>query len=164
MEVGKRIAFTVGVLVEVPRCAIMADSIAELVDFFSFGTNDLTQLMMGISRDDFTRYSKYYEDMKIFTSDPFQVIDRNGVGRLIHLASREGRRVQPDLEIGVCGQHAGDPESVDFFASIGADYVSCSPYRVPIMRLAAAQAALRNRDFVRASSNVLSVCKRSSMS
>jgi pyruvate,orthophosphate dikinase len=116
--------------------------VAEEAEFFSFGTNDLTQTAMGLSRDDYTKFSKEYEEKKIFKADPFAVIDREGVGKLIKMAVELGRGTRKDLEVGICGEHGGEPSSVEFCYQVGMDYVSCSPYRVPIARLAAAQAAL----------------------
>jgi pyruvate,orthophosphate dikinase len=135
--------YVVGVLLEVPRCALVAQTMMDIVDFFSVGTNDLTQLAFGLSREEFVKFSQDYTNQKLFADDPFTVIDRDGVGRLIGMAIQNGRLVHPELEIGVCGEHAADPISVDFFVSLGVDYVSCSPSRVPIIRLAAAQSALR---------------------
>jgi pyruvate,orthophosphate dikinase len=134
--------YMVGTMIEIPRAALTADEIAREAEFFSFGTNDLTQTTMGISRDDYTKFSKQYEDLKIFKADPFAVLDQDGVGKVIEHAVRLGRRTRPDLEVGICGEHGGEPSSVEFCYRIGMDYVSCSPYRVPIARLAAAQAAI----------------------
>jgi pyruvate, orthophosphate dikinase len=142
----KKQKYLVGTMIEIPRAAITADEIAKEAEFFSFGTNDLTQTTMGLSRDDYTKFSKQYEDLKIFKSDPFQSIDQGGVGKLIEMAVKLGRGVNPKLEIGICGEHGGDPSSVEFCYRVGMDYVSCSPYRVPIARLAAAQAALTGGD------------------
>ncbi len=134
--------YMVGTMIEIPRAALTADKVAEHADFFSFGTNDLTQTTMGLSRDDYTKFSKQYEDLKIFTADPFASIDQEGVGKLIIMAIKLGRSTNPKLEIGICGEHGGDPSSVEFCYRVGMNYVSCSPYRVPIARLAAAQAAI----------------------
>jgi pyruvate,orthophosphate dikinase len=134
--------YMIGTMIEIPRAALTADLVAKEAEFFSFGTNDLTQTTMGLSRDDYTKFSKEYEDKKIFKADPFGVIDRQGVGKLIKMAVELGRSTNPELEIGICGEHGGDPSSVEFCYQIGMDYVSCSPYRVPIARLAAAQAAI----------------------
>ncbi|HLH40740.1 MAG TPA: pyruvate, phosphate dikinase [Bryobacteraceae bacterium] len=134
--------YLVGTMIEIPRAALTADKIAETAEFFSFGTNDLTQTTMGLSRDDYTKFSKEYENLKIFKADPFAAIDQEGVGKLIEMAIRLGRKSRPDLEIGICGEHGGDPSSVEFCYRVGMNYVSCSPYRVPIARLAAAQAAI----------------------
>ncbi len=134
--------YLVGTMIEIPRAALTADKIAETAEFFSFGTNDLTQTTMGLSRDDYTKFSKEYENLKIFKADPFAAIDQEGVGKLIEMAIQLGRKSRPDLEIGICGEHGGEPSSVEFCYRAGMNYVSCSPYRVPIARLAAAQAAI----------------------
>ncbi len=134
--------YMVGTMIEIPRAAVTADKVAEQADFFSFGTNDLTQTTMGLSRDDYTKFSKQYEVLKIFKADPFASIDEEGVGKLIVMAIKLGRTTKPQLEIGICGEHGGDPSSVEFCYRVGMNYVSCSPYRVPIARLAAAQAAI----------------------
>ncbi len=139
---AKKLKYHVGTMIEIPRAAITADEIAKQAEFFSFGTNDLTQTTMGLSRDDYTKFSKRYEELKIFKNDPFAVLDQEGVGKLIEHAVRLGRKTRPDLEIGICGEHGGEPSSVEFCYRVGMNYVSCSPYRVPIARLAAAQAAL----------------------
>jgi len=132
----------VGTMIEIPRAALTADLVAKEAEFFSFGTNDLTQTTMGLSRDDYTKFSKHYEDLKIFKADPFAVLDQEGVGKLVEMAVKLGRGARPDLEVGICGEHGGEPSSVEFCYRVGMDYVSCSPYRVPIARLAAAQAAI----------------------
>jgi pyruvate,orthophosphate dikinase len=129
-------------MIEIPRAALTADEVAAEAEFFSFGTNDLTQTTLGISRDDYVQFSKQYEDLKLFKSDPFAAIDQDGVGRLIIQAIKLGRGTRKDLEIGICGEHGGEPSSVEFCYRAGMNYVSCSPYRVPIARLAAAQAAI----------------------
>jgi pyruvate,orthophosphate dikinase len=134
--------YLIGTMIEIPRAALTADKVAQEAEFFSFGTNDLTQTTLGLSRDDYTKFSKDYEEKKIFKADPFAVIDREGVGKLIQMAVEQGRKTRPDLEVGICGEHGGEPSSVEFCYNIGMDYVSCSPYRVPIARLAAAQAAI----------------------
>jgi len=134
--------YYVGTMIEIPRAALTADEVAKEAEFFSFGTNDLTQTTMGLSRDDYTKFSKHYESLKIFDADPFAVLDREGVGKLIELAVKLGRQTRPDLEVGICGEHGGEPSSVEFCYTAGMNYVSCSPYRVPIARLAAAQAAI----------------------
>ncbi len=134
--------YLVGTMIEIPRAALTADKIAEQAEFFSFGTNDLTQTTMGLSRDDYTKFSKEYEHLKIFAADPFASIDQEGVGKLIEMAIHLGRKTRPDLDIGICGEHGGDPSSIEFCYRVGMNYVSCSPYRVPIARLAAAQAAI----------------------
>ena len=142
----KNLKYLVGTMIEIPRGAMTADEIAKVAEFFSFGTNDLTQTTLGMSRDDYTKFSKKYEELKIFKADPFQCIDQEGVGKVIQEAVRLGRITRRDLEIGICGEHGGDPSSVEFCYRVGMDYVSCSPYRVPIARLAAAQAALSGTD------------------
>ena len=134
--------YKVGCMIEIPRAALTADLIAKEADFFSFGTNDLTQTTMGLSRDDYTKFQKEYENAKIFKHDPFAVLDQQGVGKLVEMCVKLGRQTRPDLEIGICGEHGGEPSSVQFCYRVGLNYVSCSPYRVPIARLAAAQAAI----------------------
>ncbi|MCC7363033.1 MAG: pyruvate, phosphate dikinase [Dehalococcoidia bacterium] len=141
-EVGFDGEYMVGTMIELPRAALMAGKIAEIAEFFSFGTNDLTQTAMGISRDDSGRFVPAYVERKVFPDDPFQVLDQEGVGQLVEIGTERGRATRPNLKVGVCGEHGGDPASVNFFVRTGLDYVSCSPYRVPIARLAAAQAAL----------------------
>jgi pyruvate,orthophosphate dikinase len=138
----KNFKYHVGTMIEIPRAALTADEVAREAEFFSFGTNDLTQTTMGLSRDDYTKFSKHYEDLKIFKADPFAVLDQDGVGKIIEHAVKLGRKTRPDLEVGICGEHGGEPSSVEFCYRIGMNYVSCSPYRVPIARLAAAQAAI----------------------
>jgi pyruvate,orthophosphate dikinase len=139
----RRPRFRIGTMIEVPRAAVTAGAIAGAADFFSFGTNDLTQMTCGISRDDMASFVPAYVERRLLPRDPFQVLDRGGVGELVRWAVREGRRTRKDLKVGICGEHGGDPESVAFCHEVGLDYVSCSPFRVPIARLAAAQAALR---------------------
>ncbi|HEX8986034.1 MAG TPA: pyruvate, phosphate dikinase [Bryobacteraceae bacterium] len=134
--------YMVGTMIEIPRAALTADEVAREAEFFSFGTNDLTQTTLGISRDDYVKFSKTYEDLKLFKGDPFAVLDQDGVGRLVKQAVQLGRGTRKDLEIGICGEHGGEPSSVEFCYRVGMNYVSCSPYRVPIARLAAAQAAI----------------------
>jgi pyruvate,orthophosphate dikinase len=134
--------FLVGTMIEVPRAALVAQSIAEVAEFFSFGTNDLTQTTMGISRDDSARFVPSYIEKKILANDPFQVLDQEGVGQLVKLGIAGGRAAKPDLKIGVCGEHGGEPSSVEFFVRAGLNYVSCSPYRVPVARISAARAAI----------------------
>jgi pyruvate, orthophosphate dikinase len=141
-EYGMTIDFKVGTMIELPRAALTADRIAEYADFFSFGTNDLTQTTFGLSRDDSGRFLSLYVEHKILPDDPFQVLDPDGVGQLVRIGTERGRSVKPDLKIGICGEHGGEPRSIAFCNEIGLDYVSCSPFRVPIARLAAAQAAL----------------------
>ena len=138
----KDLKYYVGTMIEIPRAAMTADEVAKEAEFFSFGTNDLTQTTMGLSRDDYTKFSKRYEDLKIFKADPFAVLDQDGVGKVIEYAVKQGRKTRLNLEIGICGEHGGEPSSVEFCYRVGMNYVSCSPYRVPIARLAAAQAAL----------------------
>jgi pyruvate,orthophosphate dikinase len=144
-EKGVKIPYLVGTMIEVPRAAVTADEIAKEAEFFSFGTNDLTQTTLGFSRDDAGKFTKAYIDKKIFDADPFQTLDQVGVGQLIKMAVSKGRSVKPKLKIGICGEHGGDPASVEFCAGAGLDYVSCSPYRVPIARLAAAHAAIKTK-------------------
>jgi len=142
----KDLKYYVGTMIEIPRAALTADEVAREAEFFSFGTNDLTQTTMGLSRDDYTKFSKQYEDLKIFKADPFAVLDQDGVGKIVQRAVELGRKTRPDLEVGICGEHGGEPSSVEFCYRIGMNYVSCSPYRVPIARLAAAQAALARKN------------------
>jgi pyruvate,orthophosphate dikinase len=139
---GQRIEYTVGTMIELPRAAIVADKIAEIADFFSFGTNDLTQTVFGLSRDDAGKFLPDYIEQGILPKDPFVSIDVEGVGEMIRLACERGRKTKPKLKLGICGEHGGDPASITFCQELGLDYVSCSPYRVPVARLAAAQAAL----------------------
>jgi pyruvate,orthophosphate dikinase len=148
-EVGKKakreVPYLVGTMMEVPRACLVAEDIARRAEFFSFGTNDLTQMTYGFSRDDIGKFLPDYLERRILPKDPFQTIDAEGVGRLVRLAVEEGRRGRADLKIGICGEHGGDPESVDFFHRAGLEYVSCSPYRVPVARLAAAHASLAEK-------------------
>ena len=139
---GKTLTYLVGTMIELPRAAVTAGQIAEDAEFFSFGTNDLTQTTFGFSRDDAAKFTGFYRDHNLLAFDPFAVLDREGVGAVMRLAMREGRTTRPDIKLGICGEHGGDPSSVEFCHDLGLDYVSCSPYRVPIARLAAAQAAL----------------------
>jgi pyruvate,orthophosphate dikinase len=139
---GEKISYLIGTMIELPRAALTAAEIARSAEFFSFGTNDLTQTTMGLSRDDAGRFLPSYIDRGIFADDPFQVLDTEGVGRLVRIAVTEGRSVRPDIKLGICGEHGGEPRSIAFCHSLGLDYVSCSPFRVPIARLAAAHAAL----------------------
>lgn len=141
-EYGMTIEYRVGTMIELPRAALTADTIAAHADFFSFGTNDLTQTTFGLSRDDSSRFLPNYVERKILPDDPFQVLDREGVGQLVRLGTERGRSVKPDLKVGICGEHGGDPSSIAFCNEIGLNYVSCSPFRVPVARLAAAQATL----------------------
>ena len=141
-EVGDSIEFKVGTMIEIPRAALTADRIASSAEFFSFGTNDLTQMTFGYSRDDIASFLPVYLEKKILKVDPFQVLDQNGVGQLVRMATEKGRAIRPDLKCGICGEHGGEPSSVKFCHRVGLNYVSCSPFRVPIARLAAAQAAI----------------------
>ena len=143
-ESGVDMKYKVGTMIEIPRAALTADEIASEAEFFSFGTNDLTQMTFGFSRDDAGKFLNYYYDQKIYESDPFAHLDQKGVGKLVEMAVTLGRKTRPDIGLGVCGEHGGDPTSVEFFHNTGLDYVSCSPFRVPIARLAAAQAAIKN--------------------
>lgn len=141
---GGDLPYLVGTMIEIPRAALTADAVARHADFFSFGTNDLTQMTFGFSRDDAGSFLPEYVAQRILPKEPFQSLDQEGVGQLVRMASEKGRSVKPELHLGVCGEHGGDPESVGFFHRVGLDYVSCSPYRVPVARLAAAQAALED--------------------
>ncbi len=140
------VPYKVGTMIELPRAALTADEIGQVAEFFSFGTNDLTQTTLGISRDDAGKFLKKYEEDGIITRDPFMTIDVGGVGELVRIAVEKGKKVNPGIKLGICGEHGGDPDSIDFFHSVGLNYVSCSPYRVPIARLAAAQAAIRHEN------------------
>ena len=144
-ETGEVIEYLVGTMIELPRAALTADKIAQEAQFFSFGTNDLTQTTMGMSRDDAGRFLPTYVDRKLYADDPFQVLDQEGVGQLVVMGTQKGRATRPDLKVGICGEHGGEPQSVEFCHRTGLNYVSCSPYRVPIARLAAAQAALKDK-------------------
>src|SRR5437588_4506 len=141
-EHGMKIDYSIGTMIELPRAALTAHKIAPHAQFFSFGTNDLTQTTFGLSRDDSGRFLPSYVDRKILSDDPFQVLDTEGVGELVRIGAERGRSVKPDLKVGICGEHGGDPRSIAFCHEIGLNYVSCSPYRVPVARLAAAHAAL----------------------
>ena len=143
-EAGVDMKYEVGTMIEIPRAALTADEIAKEAEFFSFGTNDLTQMTFGFSRDDAGKFLSYYYDNKVYESDPFAHLDQNGVGKLVEMAAKLGRSTRPELGLGICGEHGGDPTSVEFCHRVGLDYVSCSPFRVPIARLAAAQAAIKN--------------------
>jgi pyruvate,orthophosphate dikinase len=143
-EGGYHVVYSVGTMIELPRAALTADAIASVADFFSFGTNDLTQTTFGLSRDDAGKFLPLYIEKGIFPKDPFVSIDPDGVGALVRIAAEKGRSVKPDIKLGICGEHGGDPSSIHFCESVGLDYVSCSPYRVPVARLAAAQAALQS--------------------
>jgi pyruvate,orthophosphate dikinase len=141
-ETRQKIEYLVGTMIELPRAALTADKIAQVAEFFSFGTNDLTQTTYGISRDDSPKFLLNYIENRVFTEDPFQVLDQEGVGQLVKMGTERGRATRPDLKVGICGEHGGEPSSVGFCHRVGLSYVSCSPYRVAIARLAAAQAAL----------------------
>ena len=142
---GVEMPYKVGTMIEIPRAALTADEIAKEAEFFSFGTNDLTQMTFGFSRDDAGKFLGAYYDKKIYENDPFARLDQVGVGKLVKMAATLGRQTRPDLHLGICGEHGGDPSSVEFCHKVGLDYVSCSPFRVPIARLAAAQAAIRDQ-------------------
>jgi len=138
-----KLTYMVGTMIEVPRGALTADEIAESAEFFSFGTNDLTQTGLGMSRDDSGSFLPQYAELEIVKSNPFATIDQTGVGQLVDIAVAKGRAARPDIKLGICGEHGGDPASIAFFEKVKLDYVSCSPFRVPVARLAAAQAAIR---------------------
>ena len=142
---GADLKYEVGTMIEIPRAALTADEIAKEAEFFCFGTNDLTQMTFGFSRDDAGKFLNAYYDAKIYENDPFAKLDQNGVGKLMEIAVELGKKVRPTLHCGICGEHGGDPVSVEFCHKIGLDYVSCSPFRVPIARLAAAQAAIKEQ-------------------
>jgi len=144
---GKKLDITIGTMIELPRAALIADEIAEYADFFSFGTNDLTQTTIGISRDDAENgfLTNYVVD-HVMERNPFESIDIEGVGQLVRMGTEKGRSAKPKLKVGVCGEHGGDPDSIEFFHSLGLNYVSCSPFRVPIARFAAARAVLNERN------------------
>jgi pyruvate,orthophosphate dikinase len=144
-EAGVKVRYLVGTMIEIPRACLVADEIARDADFFSFGTNDLTQTTYGFSRDDAGKFLPQYLDLGILPEDPFITLDAQGVGELMTLGLQRGRKVRKDLEVGICGEHGGDPASVEFCHRVGLDYVSCSPYRVPVAKLAAARAALRGK-------------------
>jgi pyruvate,orthophosphate dikinase len=141
-ETGVQFDYMVGTMIELPRAALVADEIAQVAEFFSFGTNDLTQTALGMSRDDAGAFLPGYVSRKIYADDPFQSLDQQGVGQLVQIGVQKGRSTNSNLKVGICGEHGGDPASVHFFFKTGLNYVSCSPYRVPIARLAAAHAAL----------------------
>jgi len=144
-EKGDSIDYLVGTMIEIPRAALTADEIAKSAEFFSFGTNDLTQMAFGYSRDDAGKFLPVYIEKGILKEDPFQVLDQEGVGQLVRMGTEKGRKTKPGLKVGICGEHGGEPSSVEFCNSVGMDYVSCSPFRVPIARLAAAQAAIKQQ-------------------
>ena len=139
---GSQMHYKVGTMIEIPRAALTADQVATEAEFFSFGTNDLTQMTFGFSRDDAGKFLSDYYAKKIYESDPFARLDQTGVGKLVKMAADLGRQTRPDIKLGICGEHGGDPSSVRFCHKVGLTYVSCSPFRVPIARLAAAQAAI----------------------
>lgn len=145
-EKNKKLAYEIGTMVEVPRAALLADEIAKEAEFFSFGTNDMTQMTWGYSRDDYGKFVNAYIDNGIYERSPFDSLDTEGVGKLLDMATKLGRQTRPDIHVGICGEHGGDPRSIEFCDAIGLDYVSCSPYRVPIARLAAAQAAIKRKN------------------
>jgi pyruvate,orthophosphate dikinase len=144
-EAGVDMKYMVGTMIEIPRAAITADDIAKEAEFFSFGTNDLTQMTFGFSRDDAGKFLEEYYNKKIYESDPFARLDQTGVGALIKIAAEKGRSTRPNLKMGICGEHGGDPSSIEFCHNVGLNYVSCSPFRVPIARLAAAQASVKQK-------------------
>ena len=141
---GVDLKYEVGTMIEIPRAALTADDVAKEAEFFCFGTNDLTQMTYGFSRDDAGKFLDAYYDAKIFENDPFAKLDQTGVGKLMEMAISLGKTVRPSLHVGICGEHGGDPTSVEYCHKIGLNYVSCSPFRVPIARLAAAQAAIKD--------------------
>jgi pyruvate,orthophosphate dikinase len=142
---GLDIKYLVGTMIEIPRAALLADDLAKEAEFFSFGTNDLTQMTFGFSRDDAGNFLNHYYENKIYEQDPFARLDQTGVGKLVKMASDLGKVTRPDIKLGICGEHGGDPSSIEFCHKAGLSYVSCSPFRVPIARLAAAHAALKNK-------------------
>ena len=148
-KANTKLVYHVGTMIEIPRGALRAGDLAKEAEFFSFGTNDLTQLTMGFSRDDAGQFLPYYYNRKIYEFDPFQTIDVNGVGELVKIAVERGRATRPELLLGVCGETGGDPASIMFYDEVGLDYVSCSPFRVPLARLAAAQASItHSKNFI----------------
>merc|ERR1712070_606465 len=144
-EKGSKMKYLMGTMIEVPRAALTSNEVAQEAEFFSFGTNDLTQMGCGFSRDDSGVFLKEYVKMGIYDADPFQVLDQEGVGLLVEMSVQKGRAVRPDLKCGICGEHGGEPTSVKFCHRVGLDYVSCSPYRVPIAIIAAGQAAIEEK-------------------
>jgi pyruvate,orthophosphate dikinase len=144
-EKGVTLNYKVGTMIEIPRAALTADEIAKEAEFFSFGTNDLTQMTFGFSRDDAAKFLSAYYEKKIYEQDPFGKLDQTGVGSLIKIAVEKGKATRPDIHLGICGEHGGDPSSIEFCHNIGLNYVSCSPFRVPLARLAAAQAQVKNK-------------------
>ena len=158
-EKNSDIKYHIGTMIEIPRAALLADEIAEEAEFFSFGTNDLTQMTFGFSRDDAGKFLDSYYKSKIYESDPFARLDQNGVGQLVKMAAEKGRKTRPDIKLGICGEHGGDPSSIEFCHKVGLTYVSCSPFRVPIARLAAAQAAIANKDASKNTEERIEDCK-----
>jgi len=157
MKHAMDIDYLVGTMIELPRAALLAEEIAHEADFFSFGTNDLTQTTLGLSRDDAGKFLPFYVANGIYKDEPFQKLDQNGVGKLVEMATVAGRKTKPKLKIGICGEHGGDPSSIEFFHKTGLDYVSCSPYRVPIARLTAAQVVIKERQAEKLASNGVKV-------
>ena len=143
-EKGSDMEYHIGTMIEIPRAALTADQIAKEAEFFSFGTNDLTQMTFGFSRDDAAKFLSDYYERKIYEQDPFAKLDQKGVGQLVKIAVEKGKSTRPNIKLGICGEHGGDPSSVEFCHNIGLNYVSCSPFRVPVARLAAAQAQVKN--------------------
>ena len=144
-EAGVAVKYEVGTMIEIPRATLIADELAKEAEFFSFGTNDLTQMTFGFSRDDASKFLNDYYKKKILEQDPFATIDQEGVGKLVAMAAELGRKTRPSIHLGICGEHGGDPKSIEFCHKVGLDYVSCSPYRVPVARLAAAIAAINSK-------------------
>lgn len=159
-----RVEFLVGTMIELPRAALTADKIAQTAEFFSFGTNDLTQTTLGLSRDDAGRFLPRYVELGVVAEDPFQTIDREGVGALVEMGIERGRQTNAKLKIGICGEHAGDPKSIAFCHEVGMNYVSCSPFRLPIARLAAAQASLADHPAHEFGRQVVSTCSNAGSS
>jgi pyruvate,orthophosphate dikinase len=151
-EKGKKISYLVGTMIELPRAALTADEIAGRAEFFSYGTNDLTQTTFGLSRDDAGKFLPLYVQQEILPSDPFEALDQTGVGQLVEMGTRKGRAVRKDLKVGICGEHGGEPSSVEFCHRTGLNYVSCSPFRVPIARLAAARAVINEKKLKKSAS------------
>jgi pyruvate,orthophosphate dikinase len=143
-EKNSDIEYHIGTMIEIPRAALLADEIATEAEFFSFGTNDLTQMTFGFSRDDAGKFLPSYYEKKIYEEDPFKTLDQKGVGALIEMAVKKGKKTRKNIHLGVCGETGGDPKSIEFYHNVGLDYVSCSPFRVPVARLAAAQANIKN--------------------
>ena len=143
-ESGSKLTYKVGTMIEIPRACLTADELAKEAEFFSFGTNDLTQMTFGFSRDDAAKFLPSYYQNKIYEEDPFKTLDQKGVGKLIEMTVKLGKSVRSDIHLGVCGETGGDPKSIEFYHNVGLDYVSCSPFRVPVARLAAAQAAIKS--------------------